>query len=159
MRRDDISVDGPEHDLDVAAPPVLLVTRPMRVLLNAFRHVELFRDRYDEAELALATSKLAEELAPDYVPGSISDILLLDHELRWHSLASPDFGAPGARRMSAFEQQLLDLIAAEQHGETHTAIDLALGFGARRPGVLLMVARKLALRLLGGRMFLAKPCS
>lgn len=117
-------------------------------LVNIFRHFERFRAGYDQQHLETALDSIRLKLGREAAEGVMSDALLVDNELRLRTSGRFQFRPDGSPSASTDEHTLVQLVAALQADRYRLAAESALALDILQSRTMLLLARRLALRLL-----------
>jgi hypothetical protein len=126
----------------------LAIPEPARLVLTIFRQLDEFRLDYRQEHLETLAGLLAEKLDPEKADGVLSDALLLDNELRSRSATTFAFFPLEAPTASADEARLVNLLSAMQRGQYRRAAEAAVELEILQTRMLLVLAYRLARRLL-----------
>lgn len=116
-------------------------------LLDIFRALSDFEERYELSVLDGLEARLAEQLDPAAAKGIVSDALLLAFGLRREREERLDFSELGSRRGTADEYRLLALIGAAAQDDVERAATAAMALDIANFRPLAALAADLARRL------------
>jgi hypothetical protein len=132
-----------DANVRILLPPAALF------LVGLFRRFESFRARYDQAHLDAARTAIRERLGEAACDGVMSDALLVDNELRLRTVGRFKVRPVGSATPSEDELNLVRLVAALQAGSYRRAAECALHLDIMQSRTMLLLAERLAERLLG----------
>ena len=141
-----------------ALPPSVRVLLPADALfvIDVLRRFERFRNGYDQIHLDVAAASIRDRLGDAAVDGLMSDALLLDNEIRLRTHGEFAFMAEGAPTATDHELTLLRMIASLQDGGFRQAGEDAVDLEIAQSRTLLMLANKIASRLLSHGLRLSR---
>lgn len=133
------------HSAGSASVVVLLAPRLVPIV-DIFRALGDFEDRYDLAALDALEDHLAETMIRDAAKGIVSDALLLAFGMRRERREPLDHAPCGSRRATDDELHLLSLLGAARARDFTAASEAAAALGLRQAQPLISLALDIARR-------------
>jgi len=127
------------------------------IVVDIFRALSAFGDRYELADLQYLERRLTAVLDADMARAIVSDALLLEFGLRRERSSRLNYGLPGSRQGTVDEYRLLALLAATSSHDFDLTAAAAASLGIVHAKPLISLASDIAARLVSVGIRLDAP--